>query len=143
MQATPRALARTLVKGALTAVRQDESIADAARRLARDNVGALPVYDGKNHLCGMITDRDIVVNVVAEGRDPMKTRVGDLRMERPVTVDADAPVEQAIELMEEHRIRRLPVVDGSECIGIISQADIARTMPPEKVGELVAHISAD
>jgi CBS domain-containing protein len=141
--ATTHALTRTLIKTDLTWAREDETILDASRRLAHDNVGALPVYDRKHRLTGMITDRDIVVNVVAKGKDPARTAVGDVACEDPVTIDADAPIETAMQLMAQHKVRRLPVVEAGECIGMISQADVARSMPAEETGRMVCVISTD
>jgi CBS domain-containing protein len=123
-------------------VTADVTVADAARRMANDDYGAVPVCDGEGHLQGVVTDRDIVVKVVAGGRDPQKTTVGELA-DQPevVTIGADDPVEEAIRTMKEHAVRRLPVIDGTELVGMVSQADIARAMPDAKVGDLVGAIS--
>jgi CBS domain-containing protein len=138
-----RAPARTLVKGDLTFVRDDETVRDAAERLAFENIGALPVYDRNNNLKGMITDRDITVDVVARGRDPSRTLVGEVAHTNPITVRAEDSVADAMRLMAQHKVRRLPVIDGRSCIGVISQADIARAVPPEETGRLVEFISTD
>ena len=89
----------------------------------------------------MITDRDIVIQCIAEGGDPNRTTVGELAEGKPVTIGADDSVEEALHTMTEHSVRRLPVIDGHELIGIVSQADVARNLPEEKVGELVEAIS--
>ncbi len=120
----------------------DVTVADAARQLRERSVGALPVCDGQGHLQGMVTDRDIAVKVVAEERNPADVRVRDLiDGSEVVTIGADDPVEEAIRTMKDHDIRRLPVIDGTEMIGMVSQADIAREMPESRVGDLVAAIS--
>jgi CBS domain-containing protein len=92
---------------------------------------------------GSITDRDIVVDVVAAGRDPAQTRVSEVAHNSPVVIAADATVEEAMREMADHKVRRIPVVDGGSCIGIVSQADIARSMPPAETGMLIANISTD
>ena len=123
-------------------VSADEPIADLARRMANGDLGGLPVCDASGHLLGMVTDRDVVVKVVAQGRDPSSVTAGEL-VDRPeaITIGADDPVEEAIRTMKDHAVRRLPVVDGNRLVGIVSQADIARAMPDAKVGDLVGAIS--
>jgi CBS domain-containing protein len=91
----------------------------------------------------MLTDRDIVVKVLAEGRDPGSTRAGEVGQgdQKTVTIGADDSIEEALRTMSEHQVRRLPVIDGHKLVGIVSQADIARNYDEEKVGELVEAIS--
>jgi len=119
------------------------TVADAAKRLASEDFGAMPVCDGNGKLQGMVTDRDIVVKVIAAGRDPQSCTVGELA-DQPevVTIGADDSVEEAMRTMKDHAVRRLPVIDGTELIGMVSQADIARALPDAKVGDLVGAISA-
>lgn len=107
-----------------------ESVATAAHRMCELGVGALPVCDENDHLCGMITDRDIVVKCVAARRNPARTVVGALAQGAPYWVDIDASAEDVITLMAEHRIRRLPVVDANgRVVGIVTEADISRRLP--------------
>ena len=117
------------------------TLADAAREMAQQDVGALPVCDG-GKLVGMLTDRDIVVRGIAAGYDPQSTKVGDI-VERVevVTIGADDSIEEAIKTMKDHAVRRLPVIDGTELIGMLSQGDVAKGMPDAKVGDLVGAIS--
>jgi CBS domain-containing protein len=122
---------------------QDMTVADAAGVMASDDLGALPICDGDGHLQGMVTDRDIVVKVIARGLDPNEVRLIDLTdVPEVVTIGADDPVEEAIRTMKDHAVRRLPVIDGRELVGTVSQADIARAMPDSRVGDLVGAISA-
>jgi CBS domain-containing protein len=123
-------------------LRDDVTVVEAAKRLAADDVGAVPVCDGEGHLRGMATDRDLVVKVIAEGRDPGRVTLGEL-VDRPeaVTIGADDSVETAIETMKKHAVRRLPVIDGTDLVGVLSQADIARAMPDAHIGDLVGAIS--
>jgi CBS domain-containing protein len=123
-------------------LRDDVTVVEAAKRLAADDVGAVPVCDGEGHLRGMATDRDLVVKVIAEGRDPGRVTLGEL-VDRPeaVTIGADDSVEMAIETMKKHAVRRLPVIDGTDLVGVLSQADIARAMPDAHISDLVGAIS--
>jgi CBS domain-containing protein len=133
--------AREIMTPGATFLDPSHTVADAATQMAADDIGALPVCDG-GRLVGMLTDRDLVLRVISEGRDPSSTTVGDV-VERTevVTIGADDPVEDAIRTMKDHAVRRLPVVDGTELVGIVSQADIARALPDAKVGDLVGAIS--
>jgi CBS domain-containing protein len=115
---------------------------EAARRMAEGDFGMLPVCNSEGRLQGVVTDRDLVVQVISEGRDPSTTKVGDLLSHSEVvTIGADDPAEEAIRTMKDHAVRRLPVIDGTELIGMVSQADIARALPDKKVGDLVGVIS--
>jgi CBS domain-containing protein len=90
----------------------------------------------------MLTDRDIVVKALAQGKDPAKTRAGELAQGKPVTIGADDSVDEALHTMAEHKVRRLPVIDGHRLVGVVSQADLAKNLEEEKVGDLVEVISA-
>jgi CBS domain-containing protein len=119
------------------------SVFDAAQRLAADDIGILPVCNADGRLEGVVTDRDLVVKVLAAGLDPTSTTVGDLATQSEVvTIGADDSVELAMRTMKDHAVRRLPVIDGTELVGMVAQADIARNCPPEQVGELVESISS-
>jgi CBS domain-containing protein len=102
----------------------------------------MPICGSDNRLKGMVTDRDIVVKVLAQGKDPATTKAGELGEGKPVTIGADDSVEEALHTMTDHKVRRLPVIDGHELIGIISQADLAKNVDEEKVGDLVEAISS-
>jgi CBS domain-containing protein len=133
---------RDIMTSGADCARTGETLADAARKMRDLQVGALPVCGDDDRLAGMITDRDIVVSVVAEGKDPASVRVDELAQGKPVTIGADDSVEEALATMSEHGVRRLPVIDGHRLVGVVSQADIARNLPEDKVGDLVAAISA-
>ncbi|HJR26578.1 MAG TPA: CBS domain-containing protein [Acidimicrobiales bacterium] len=123
-------------------IEPDKPLADAAREMAREDVGALPVCDN-GRLVGMLTDRDIVVRAIADGRDPATTKVSDI-VERTevVTIGADDSIEEAIKTMKEHAVRRLPVIDGTTLVGMLSQGDVAQAVSKSKAGDLVGNISA-
>jgi CBS domain-containing protein len=134
--------AREVMSGGAECVGENETVLDAARKLKELDVGALPICGEDNRLKGMLTDRDIVVKVLAEGKDPGSTRAGDLGQGKPVTIGADDSVEEALQTMKEHKVRRLPVIDGHDLVGVVSQADLARNVDEQKVGDLVEAISA-
>jgi CBS domain-containing protein len=119
----------------------EESLVDAAKKMRELGVGALPICGEDDRLKGMLTDRDIVIRCIADGGDPSSTTAGDLAEGKPVTIGADDSVSEALQTMTEHAVRRLPVIDGHELIGIVSQADVAKNLPEENVGELVEAIS--
>jgi CBS domain-containing protein len=134
--------AREIMTGDADCVQESQSILDAAKELADRDVGAMPICGDDDRLKGMLTDRDIVVKVLAQGKDPSSTKVSELAEGKPVTIGADDSIEEALRTMSEHKVRRLPVIDGHELVGIISQADIARNLDDEKTGDLVEAISA-
>jgi CBS domain-containing protein len=121
---------------------EKDSILDAAKKLSELRVGAMPICGEDDRLKGMLTDRDIVVRVLAEGKDPAQTTAGDLAQGKPVTIGADDSIDEAVSVMAEHKVRRLPVIDGHDLVGIISQADVATEIDEKKVGDLVESISA-
>jgi CBS domain-containing protein len=134
--------AREIMTGNPECVGENDTILEAAKRLADLDVGAMPICGEDNRLKGMLTDRDIVVKVVAQGKDPAQTRAGELGEGKPVTIGADDSIAEAIRMMAEHKVRRLPVIDGHDLVGIVSQADIATHVDEEQVGALVETISA-
>ncbi len=132
--------AREIMSPNVEVIKENETVAQAAKRLAELGVGAMPICDG-DRLQGMITDRDIVTKVVARDRDPNSVKARDLETGKPVTIGADDSIEEALQTMAAHKVRRLPVIDGHSLIGILSQADLAKALPRERAGELIATIS--
>jgi CBS domain-containing protein len=120
-----------------------ETLTDAAWRMAKLNVGALPVCGEDYRLMGIITDRDIVVKCVAKRKNPAEARAADL-IEEPHLwwINADADIDEVLHEMAKHKIRRLPVLENKELVGIISQADLAAKLPRDKIGELLEAISS-
>lgn len=123
-------------------IREDQSLMDAAVLMRDLDCGSLPICGNEGKLTGFITDRDIVLKCVAEGKDARETLARELAQGKPYWIDADANVEDAIHMMEEHQVRRLPVISDHKLVGIISQGDIARNYTEQRVGELVEHVSA-
>lgn len=121
----------------------DATVAEASRLMAEQGIGAVPVCDGDHHLTGMVTDRDIVVSVIAAGMDPSDCRLEDVvEQTEVVTIGADDAVEEAARTMKQHGVLRLPVIDGTDLVGMVSQADIARGLPDARLGDLVGDVKA-
>jgi CBS domain-containing protein len=137
------AKARDIMTAGTEYLKSDATVAEAAKKLADSSIGAVPVCDADGKLRGVVTDRDLVIEVMAAGKVPSETKLIDLVHGEAVTIGADDSVEEAIETMKQHQVRRLPVIDGTKLVGMVSQADVARACPPEKVGDLVAAISND
>jgi CBS domain-containing protein len=123
-------------------VKEDQTLQDAAVMMRDLDCGSLPICSSDGKLHGLITDRDIVLKCIAEGREARDMRASELAQGTPHWIDADANVDEAIEMMERYQIRRLPVISDHKLVGIISQGDIARNYSETRVGELVEHISA-
>jgi CBS domain-containing protein len=122
-------------------VKVGDSVVDAAKLMRGEDAGIAPIVDG-DRLVGVVTDRDIAVRVVAEGRDPQATRVEEIASHDLITIDPEQELDDALSTMAQHQVRRLPVVeeDGT-LIGIVAQADVARPVDAERTGELVEQIS--
>lgn len=134
--------AREIMTEGIAYVKESEAISEVAKRLAQDDIGSLPVCRDDGHLSGMVTDRDIVVKVVAKGQDPARTRAGDLSdQEEVVTIGADDDVKEIVRTMKAHKVRRLPVVDGDRLVGVVAQADLAGRVPAEDFSDLLSAIS--
>ena len=115
------------------------SVVEAARLMRQVDIGSLPITDGEQ-LVGMITDRDITTRVVAEAADLESASVGDVCSRDLISVEADDDLDEALQLMARHQVRRLPVVENGRLVGIVAQADIALS-ENEKTGKLVEAIS--
>ncbi|MEU0090644.1 CBS domain-containing protein [Kribbella sp. NPDC006257] len=133
--------ARDLMTAGAECVGENETLVDAARKMRDLDVGMLPICGEDNRLKGVLTDRDIVVRCLAEGGDPATALAGQFGQGKPVTIGADDSIEEALATMTEHQIRRLPVIDGHDLVGMLAQADIARAMPEKATGETVQNIS--
>jgi CBS domain-containing protein len=122
----------------------DTPLPEVARQMVEHDCGAIPIIEegmGKQVL-GIVTDRDIVTRAVAERRNPLEMRARDVMTPNVATVQEEATIEEVCEAMEQRQVRRIPVVDAnSSCIGIVSQADIARSISQDAVGEVVRQVS--
>ena len=129
MTANPRTVSRTA------------SVVEAAMLMAGGNVGVLPVVDGDDILVGMVTDRDIVLRVVAEGRDPASTRIEEIATAAVSPAYPDEELDEAIEQMAYRQVRRLPVIEDDRVVGILGETDVVREVKAKRAGELVSAIS--
>lgn len=137
------ATARDIMKPGADCVSTKDSAASAARLMGQLGVGALPICGPDEKIKGVVTDRDIVVKVVAQGRDLGSMPAGDLNQNEAVTIGADDSAEDVLATMTNHKVRRLPVIDGDKLVGMIALADVARALPHPEVGELVEALSAE
>lgn len=122
----------------------DDSVKKAAELMREEDVGPIPVVENASgRLVGIVTDRDLVLNVLAKGRDANSTKVSEAMTRDPVRTKEEEPLEEALEKMSAYQVRRLPVVDDQDrVVGIIAQADVAtRIQDPEVAGEVVQEVS--
>lgn len=134
--------AREVMHAGVECLGLDDTLSTAAKRMAELDVGAMPVCGDDGRLRGIITDRDIVVKTIAKDKNPSQVKASELIGETPVWfVEPNTDVDEVLHNMVEHKIRRLPVLDNEQLVGIISQADLAAKLPEDKVGELVEAIS--
>ena len=135
------------VRDAMTAdpftIAAGASVVDAAKIMEQADVGALPVVDTDNILHGIVTDRDIALRVVAAGRDPQATTVGEIATTRVSPAYPDEPLDEAADQMTYRQVRRLPVVDDDRVIGMIAQADMVHELRDKQAGKLVDEISQE
>jgi CBS domain-containing protein len=117
--------ARDLMTGDCQCVKETETLADAAQKMANLGVGAFPICGEDGQLKGMLTDRDIVVKALAHGKDPSATKAGDLAEGKPVTIGADDDIDELVRTMTKYQVKRVPVIDGQKLVGIVSESDIA------------------
>ncbi|GAB3285800.1 CBS domain-containing protein [Parasphingorhabdus pacifica] len=135
--------ARDIMERGAQCVRTDQTAADAARMMTDLGVGALPICGKDQKIKGVITDRDLVIKVVGQGRDAGTFPAGDLNQSEAITVGADDPAEEVLATMTRHQVRRLPVIDQDKLVGMVSVADVARSLPQPEVGGLVEALSAE
>ena len=115
-----------IMTGSVITISEDEPVSAAAKLLKRNNIGSLPVHDGRGKLKGILTDRDIVLRCVAAGENPTEIRVGEIMTRSLVTAEAGEEASAAADKMAKGRIRRLPVTESGILVGIVALADIAK-----------------
>lgn len=135
--------AREIMTAGAQCIGANETVLDAAKKMTELGVGALPICGTDERLKGMLTDRDIVVKVLGAGKDPAEVKAGDFAQGEAVTIGADDDADEILRTMSEHKVRRLPVIDGHTLVGIVAQADVARALPDPKVGDLLQALSTD
>ncbi|GGP93817.1 CBS domain-containing protein [Streptomyces roseolilacinus] len=135
--------AREIMTEGAECIGEDETVLEAAKKMTELGVGALPICGTDNRLKGMLTDRDIVVKVLGAGKDPADCKAGELAQGEAVTIGADDDADEILRTMTQHKVRRLPVIDGHDLVGMVAQADVARALPEPKVGDLLEALSTD
>ena len=135
--------ARQLMTSPVECVNAEETLSEAAQKMARLDVGSLPICGADNRLKGMLTDRDIVIKAIAQGLDPKSCTAAELAQGKPVTVGADDDAREILRTMATHQVRRLPVIDGHDLVGIVAFADVARALPDATVGDLLDAVTRD
>jgi CBS domain-containing protein len=133
--------AREIMTPDVTCVGEKESLADAAKKMADLDVGSLPICGEDNRLKGMLTDRDIVVKAIAKGRNPSECTAGEFAQGKPVTIGADDDAREILRTLGQHQVRRLPVIDGHDLVGMVALADVARALPDQPVGDVMDAIT--
>jgi CBS domain-containing protein len=137
------ATAREIMTPNPVSISGSDSVREAARKMAELSVGSLPICGEGGTLTGMITDRDIVVKILANDKDPRSVHASELAQGEAVTIGADDSAEEILATMTNHQVRRLPVIDGQTLIGIVAQADVARAISDPQVGDMVEALSVD
>jgi CBS domain-containing protein len=131
---------RDVMTPGVRTVSPSQSLAEAAEVMKGEDVGSVPVVE-EGRLAGILTDRDIVIRAVAERRDPQTVRVDEVASHDLVSVDPEQDLDEALALMARHQVRRLPVVEQGQLVGMLAQADVAFEAKEKKVGEAVEEIS--
>lgn len=134
--------ARDVMHAGAKCIGEDESLYKAAQMMRDLEVGSLPICGRDNRLHGIITDRDIVLRCCAEGRDPAEVKAGELAQGKPHWVDANSDMSKVLSMMEQHQIRRVPVIAEHQLVGMISEADLARHLTDEQLAHFVESIYA-
>lgn len=141
MQLSEKHRIRDLMTESPRTVSSDATVVEAARVMRDDDFGLMPVVEG-DRLVGTVTDRDIAIRVVAEERDPSSTTVREIASADLVTIDPEQELSEALRLMAQHQVRRLPVVEeDGRLVGIVAQADVARHGDDTQTGQVVERIS--
>ncbi len=143
MAVTPARTVREAMHEGCECLGESRTLLDAARRMEELDVGVLPICGDDDRLKGMLTDRDIVVKALAQGRDPATTMASEFAQGTVRWIAAAASFDEALSLMREHAVKRLCVMDDDKRLcGIITEADIATHAPEGKTGELVEAIAS-
>src|SRR4051794_15521450 len=132
----------SIMTGGIETIAPGASLAEAAKKMASQDIGSLPVCSDKRKVLGIITDRDITVRAVARGLDPNETKVQDVMTKDVLACTADSEIEAACELMEKRQVRRLLVTDDEDTpVGIVSLGDIALCLRENQSGEVLKRVS--
>jgi CBS domain-containing protein len=136
------ATAKQIMHAGAQCIDENSTLQEAARQMRELHVGCLPICGADGKLHGILTDRDIVVRCVADGADPSAVTAGALALGVPVWVDAHAEIDEALRLMEQHKIRRLPVLEDRRLVGMITEADLATHLDEHRVSQFAGAVYA-
>ena len=134
--------ARDIMNAGATCIGEDQTLMQAAQMMRDMNVGSLPICGNDKKLHGIITDRDIVVKCLAEGMDPNTCTAGELAQGRITWVDADTDMAQIVEMMGSKQVKRLPVIDDHQLVGMISESDLAKHLDEHQLSRFVERVFA-
>lgn len=134
--------ARDIMHPGAECIGEDQSLFTAAQMMRDLDVGSLPICGKDDRLHGIITDRDIVLRCCAEGRDPAQVKAGEMAQGTPHWIDAQSDVDQVLTMMEQHKIRRIPVIADHRLVGMISEADLAQHLNDDQLAHFVETICA-
>lgn len=134
--------AREIMNAGATCIGEDQTLAEAARMMRDMNVGSLPICGNDKKLHGIITDRDIVVKCLAEGKDPTTCTAGELAQGHVSWVDVDAQMDEIVERMGREQVKRMPVIDNHQLVGMISESDLAKHLDDAHLSEFVERVFA-
>jgi CBS domain-containing protein len=134
--------ARDIMHVGVTCIGERETLQQAAQQMRDLDVGSLPVCGDDDRLRGIITDRDIVTKCIARGVDPAIVTAGELADGMPVAIESQADVTEVLRAMKQHQVHRLPVIESQRPVGMISQAELARHLPENLVGEFIEAVCA-
>jgi CBS domain-containing protein len=132
--------ARDIMHPGAECIGERDSVAAAAQKMRDLGVGSLPICGADDRLHGILTDRDIVLRCIAEGRDPAQVLAGDLAQETLFWVEASAGVGEVLHQMGDHRVKHLPVIENQRLVGIITEADLARNLDEHRLAEFVEKV---
>ena len=134
-------IVRDIMHGDVVSIGVRDTMDTASAQMRQRGIGALPICDGEGHPVGIVTDRDIVVSCLALGRNPTTSTAGEFAQgDQLRTVDGADDAADALAVMEQYQVRRLPVTDQGHLVGILTEADIARNLPAVSIGEFVEKI---
>jgi CBS domain-containing protein len=136
------ATARDVMNGGAQCIKEEQTLAEAAQMMRDLDVGSLPICGEDEKLHGIITDRDIVVKCIAEGGDCTQTRARDLAQGSVHWVSADADIDDALAMMREHQVKRLPVIEAQRLVGMISETDLTKKLDEDRVAQTVTAVYA-
>ena len=134
--------ARDIMNAGATCIGEDQTLYEAAQMMRDLNVGSLPICGNDKKLHGIITDRDLVLKCVAEGKDPKSCTAGELAQGHITWVDVDTDMDDIVEKMGREQVKRMPVIEDHQLVGMISESDLAQHLDDKRLGKFVERVFA-